>query len=71
MPCKVTVYIPAQKWAEAISGARRVLFRYSPVKGKTDLLNAMLIYAEDEILIEDEIGVIVLDLTRLFSRLRG
>ena len=60
-----------RKWAEAISGKRRVFFRFSPVMGKAQIRNMALIYAEDEIVTEDVIGVIVVDLTKLFGRLRG
>ncbi len=60
-----------RKWAEAISGERRVFFRFSTTMGKAQIRNMALIYAEDEIVTEDEIGVIVVDLTKLFGRLRG
>ena len=60
----------ARKWAEAISGKRRVFFRFSTAMGKAQIRNMGLIYAGDEILIEGMIGAIVLDLTKLFSRLR-
>ena len=60
-----------RKWAEAISGKRRVFFRFSSVKGKAQIRNMALIYAEDEIVTEDALAVIVVDLTRLFSQLRG
>ena len=61
----------SRKWAEAISGERRVFFRFSTVMGKAQIRNMALIYAEDEIMIGDMIGVIVLDLTKLFGRFRG
>ena len=60
-----------RKWAEAISGERRVFFRFSTTMGKAQIRNMALIYAEDEIVTEDEIGVMVVDLTKLFGRLRG
>ncbi len=60
-----------RKWAEAISGKRQVFFRFSPLKGIPQVRNMALIYAVDEIVTEAEIGVIVVDLAKLFGRLRG
>ena len=60
-----------RKWAEAISGERRVFFRFSSVMGRAQIRNMGLIYAEDEILTEGISSAIVVDLTKLFSPLRG
>ena len=59
----------SQKWGEAISGERRVFFRFSTTKEKIQIRNFALVYAEDEILTEN--SAIVVDLTKLFSPLSG